>query len=45
MIAARLTQRVDKLDLQLWHTPDVLAYLKLNKRAAPLSPVKRKVHV
>lgn len=45
MIAARLTQRVDKLDLQLWNTPDVLAYLKLNKRAAPLSPVKRKVHV
>ena len=31
--------------IQLWHEPDLLSYLKLNKRAAPLSPVKRKVHV
>ncbi len=44
-VAQRLAQRVDKLDIQLWHEPDLLSYLKLNKRAAPLSPVKRKVHV
>lgn len=44
-VAQRLVKQVDRLDIQLWHEPDLLSYLKLNKRAAPLSPVKRKVHV